>query len=140
MKDITAAALAYHSEGKAGKITVIPSKSCATGEDLSLAYTPGVAKPCLEINKTPDDVWKYTSKGNLVAVVDHLLDGGIDDAGNKITVPLTVYDFGELPIGQTTDFSQQISNARRDHIPRCLGKDHRIEENCNWRMRLKGQL
>jgi len=62
-------ALEYHSRGRAGKIEVSPTKSCATQRDLSLAYTPGVAQPCLEIKDNPDDVYKYTAKGNLVAVV-----------------------------------------------------------------------
>jgi malate dehydrogenase (oxaloacetate-decarboxylating)(NADP+) len=62
-------ALEYHSGGRPGKIEVIPSKPTATQRDLSLAYTPGVAKPCLEIAANPDDVYKYTAKGNLVAVI-----------------------------------------------------------------------
>lgn len=64
-------ALAYHSEGKPGKIEVIPTKPYFTQRDLSLAYTPGVATPCLEIEKNPDDVYKYTAKGNLVAVISN---------------------------------------------------------------------
>ncbi|UCE25219.1 MAG: NADP-dependent malic enzyme [Candidatus Zixiibacteriota bacterium] len=62
-------ALDYHSKGKRGKVEVNPTKPCRTQRDLSLAYTPGVAEPCLEIHKTPTDVYKYTAKGNLVAVV-----------------------------------------------------------------------
>ncbi|HYH05573.1 MAG TPA: NADP-dependent malic enzyme [Thermoanaerobaculia bacterium] len=62
-------ALDYHSGGRPGKIEVIPSKPTATQRDLSLAYTPGVAVPCLEIAANPDDVYKYTAKGNLVAVI-----------------------------------------------------------------------
>ncbi|HYR28985.1 MAG TPA: NADP-dependent malic enzyme [Thermoanaerobaculia bacterium] len=62
-------ALEYHSSGRPGKIEVVPSKSTATQRDLSLAYTPGVAKPCLEIAADPSAVYKYTSKGNLVAVI-----------------------------------------------------------------------
>ena len=64
-------ALLYHSEGRPGKIEVIPTKPHATQRDLSLAYTPGVADPCLEIAKNPDDVYKYTAKGNLVAVISN---------------------------------------------------------------------
>lgn len=63
--------LNYHSQGRAGKIEVISSKPCTTQRELSLAYTPGVADPCLEIEKNPDDVYKYTAKGNLVAVVSN---------------------------------------------------------------------
>jgi len=64
-------ALLYHSRGRHGKIEVIPTKPYCTQYDLSLAYTPGVAYPCLEIEKTPDDVYNYTAKGNLVAVISN---------------------------------------------------------------------
>jgi len=64
-------ALDYHSLGRRGKIEVIPTKPCVTSRDLSLAYTPGVAEPCREIFKNDDDVYKYTAKGNLVAVVSN---------------------------------------------------------------------
>ncbi|MGB7846853.1 MAG: NADP-dependent malic enzyme [Candidatus Acidiferrum sp.] len=62
-------ALAYHSGTRPGKIEVTPTKPCRTQWDLSMAYTPGVAVPCLEIEKEPNDAFKYTGKGNLVAVV-----------------------------------------------------------------------
>ncbi len=62
-------ALEYHSRARVGKIEVIATKPCVTQHDLSLAYTPGVAEPCREIHKDPDDVYRYTAKGNLVAVV-----------------------------------------------------------------------
>lgn len=65
------AALEYHSAGKPGKIEVKPTKPYRTQTDLSLAYSPGVAFPCLEIQKTPNDVYKYTDKGNLVAVISN---------------------------------------------------------------------
>jgi len=64
-------ALTYHSEGRPGKIEVIPTKPHSTQRDLSLAYTPGVAEPCLEIQANPEDVYKYTAKGNLVAVISN---------------------------------------------------------------------
>jgi malate dehydrogenase (oxaloacetate-decarboxylating)(NADP+) len=64
-------ALNYHSEGRPGKIEVIPTKPHSTQWDLSVAYSPGVAEPCLEIEKKPDDVYKYTAKGNLVAVISN---------------------------------------------------------------------
>ncbi|HNC46847.1 MAG TPA: malic enzyme-like NAD(P)-binding protein, partial [Acidobacteriota bacterium] len=63
------AALDYHSEGRKGKIEVVPTKPCLTQRDLSLAYTPGVAEPCLEIARDPDTAYSYTAKGNLVAVI-----------------------------------------------------------------------
>src|SRR5438034_303716 len=62
-------ALEYHSSSPAGKVAVVPTKPCRTQRDLSLAYTPGVAVPCLEIEKDPSLAYKYTAKGNLVAVV-----------------------------------------------------------------------
>src|SRR5881394_783036 len=62
-------ALEYHSSAPAGKVAVVPTKPCRTQRDLSLAYTPGVAVPCLEIEKDPTLAYKYTAKGNLVAVV-----------------------------------------------------------------------
>ena len=65
------AALDYHSEGRPGKIEVIPTKPVATQSELSLAYSPGVAEPCLEIAKNPDDAYRYTARGNLVAVVSN---------------------------------------------------------------------
>lgn len=64
-------ALDYHSQGKPGKIEVIPTKPYSSQRDLSLAYSPGVAEPCLKIAENPEDVYKYTSKGNLVAVISN---------------------------------------------------------------------
>src|SRR5919206_4067516 len=64
-------ALEYHAKGKPGKIEVIPTKESKTQRDLSLAYSPGVAEPCKEIAKNKDDVYKYTAKGNLVAVISN---------------------------------------------------------------------
>jgi malate dehydrogenase (oxaloacetate-decarboxylating)(NADP+) len=64
-------ALAYHSEGRPGKLKVTPTKPTRTQEDLSLAYSPGVAEPCREIAREPEQVFKYTARGNLVAVVSN---------------------------------------------------------------------
>ena len=64
-------ALDYHSKGRPGKIEVIPTKEAKTQRDLSLAYSPGVAEPCLEIAANPEDVYKYTAKGNLVGVISN---------------------------------------------------------------------
>ncbi len=64
-------ALDYHSTGRKGKLEVVSSKPCATQRDLSLAYTPGVAEPCLEIARDPELAYEYTGKGNLVAVVSN---------------------------------------------------------------------
>jgi malate dehydrogenase (oxaloacetate-decarboxylating)(NADP+) len=64
-------ALDYHSQGRPGKIEVISTKPCITARDLSLAYSPGVAQPCLKIAEDPNSVFNYTAKGNLVAVVSN---------------------------------------------------------------------
>jgi malate dehydrogenase (oxaloacetate-decarboxylating)(NADP+) len=64
-------ALEYHSKGRPGKIEVVPTKDTKTQRDLGLAYSPGVAEPCLEIHANPEDVYKYTAKGNLVAVISN---------------------------------------------------------------------
>ena len=69
MNELDKQALAYHRDGRPGKIVVQPSKPVATPRDLSLAYSPGVAAPCLEIAACPDDAYEYTAKGNLVAVI-----------------------------------------------------------------------
>ena len=105
-------ALSYHAEGKPGKITVSSSKSCATGTDLSLAYTPGVAAPCLEIKADKNNVWKYTSRGNLVAVVS---DGtavlGLGNIGPEAGLPVME--------GKSVLFKHF---ADIDSVPICLGK------------------
>lgn len=64
-------ALHYHSKGRKGKIEVTPTKECFTQRDLSLAYSPGVAHPCLDIEKNPQDAYEYTAKGNLVGVISN---------------------------------------------------------------------
>ena len=64
-------ALDYHEEGKPGKIEIVPTKPYASQQDLALAYSPGVAYPCLEIEKNPEDAYRYTNKGNLVAVISN---------------------------------------------------------------------
>ena len=71
LMDFKLESLEYHSREKKGKVEVIPTKPCVTQRDLSMAYTPGVAEPCREIEKNPEDVYTYTAKGNLVAVVSN---------------------------------------------------------------------
>jgi malate dehydrogenase (oxaloacetate-decarboxylating)(NADP+) len=72
MDELKEKALAYHKmNGKPGKLEVVPTKPCQTADDLSLAYTPGVAKPVLEIDRDPDLAYEYTNRGNLVAVVSN---------------------------------------------------------------------
>ena len=83
------AALRYHAEPVPGKIALKLTKKCETQESLSLAYTPGVAAPCLEIKDNPRDVWRYTAKGNLVAIVS---DGtavlGLGNIGPEAGMPV----------------------------------------------------
>src|SRR3954454_17111854 len=64
-------ALDYHRNGRPGKLEVVPTKPLVTQRDLSLAYSPGVAEPCLAIAENPEAVWDYTARGNLVAVVSN---------------------------------------------------------------------
>src|SRR5450755_4572616 len=64
-------ALEYHTRGRKGKIEVVPTKPLVSQIDLSLAYTPGVAEPCLEIQADEDKSWEYTARGNLVAVISN---------------------------------------------------------------------
>jgi malate dehydrogenase (oxaloacetate-decarboxylating) len=81
-------ALAFHKDAK-GKIAVHSKVPCATVRDLSLAYTPGVAEPCREIEKNPDDVYEYTAKGNIVAVVtDGTAVLGLGDIGSLASIPV----------------------------------------------------
>lgn len=71
MDNLEERALRYHAEGRPGKVSVVPTKPCATAEDLSLAYTPGVAASVLKIAENSSDAYKYTNKGNLVAVISN---------------------------------------------------------------------
>ncbi|MCB0402958.1 MAG: NADP-dependent malic enzyme [Flavobacteriales bacterium] len=86
-KDIEA--LEYHAQGKPGKIEVVPTKPYSTQRDLSLAYSPGVANPCMEIAKNKEDVYKYTAKGNLVAVISNgTAVLGLGDIGPEASKPV----------------------------------------------------
>lgn len=87
--DIKQEALHYHAKGRPGKIEVIPTKETANQRDLSLAYSPGVAEPCLAIAENPDDVYKYTAKGNLVAVISNgTAVLGLGDIGPEASKPV----------------------------------------------------
>jgi len=105
-------ALEYHASGRPGKIEVLSSKKCVTGDDLSLAYTPGVAQPCLEIKENIEEVWKYTTRGNMVAVVS---DGtavlGLGNIGAEAGLPVME--------GKAVLFKHF---ADVDAVPLCLGK------------------
>ena len=82
-------ALEYHSKGRPGKIEVIPTKEAKTQRDLSLAYSPGVAEPCKEIHKNVEEVYKYTAKGNLVAVISNgTAVLGLGDIGPEASKPV----------------------------------------------------
>ena len=111
-KSIENKSLKYHSEGKPGKIALKTTKPCKTQLDLSLAYTPGVAAPCLAIKNNPEDVWKYTARGNLVAVVS---DGtavlGLGNIGPEAGMPVME--------GKAVLFKHF---ADIDTIPICLSK------------------
>jgi malate dehydrogenase (oxaloacetate-decarboxylating)(NADP+) len=82
-------ALEYHASGRPGKIEVVPTKEAKTQRDLSMAYSPGVAEPCKEIAKQVDDVYKYTAKGNLVAVISNgTAVLGLGDIGAEASKPV----------------------------------------------------
>ena len=82
-------ALAYHAEGRPGKIEVIPTKKHSSQRELSLAYSPGVAEPCKQIAKRKNDVYKYTAKGNLVAVISNgTAVLGLGDIGPEASKPV----------------------------------------------------
>lgn len=82
-------ALEYHAKGRPGKIEVIPTKDAKTQRDLSLAYSPGVAEPCKEIEKNPENVYRYTAKGNLVAVISNgTAVLGLGDIGPEASKPV----------------------------------------------------
>ncbi len=88
-KNLKKDALHYHAKGRPGKIEVIPTKETANQRDLSLAYSPGVAEPCLEIAENPEDVYKYTAKGNLVAVISNgTAVLGLGDIGPEASKPV----------------------------------------------------
>ncbi len=110
-EEMKKAACLYHADPRHGKLVVTPSKPCETQEDLSLAYTPGVAIPCMEIKNDPDMIWKYTGRGNSVAVVS---DGtavlGLGNIGPGAGLPVME--------GKAVLFKKF---ADIDAIPLCLG-------------------
>src|SRR5487761_2430150 len=82
-------ALEYHSSGRPGKIEVVPTKEAKTQKDLSMAYSPGVAEPCKEIFQNPEEVYKYTAKGNLVGVISNgTAVLGLGDIGPEASKPV----------------------------------------------------
>src|SRR5690606_41849401 len=82
-------ALVYHAKPQPGKIKIVPTKPYATQRDLGLAYSPGVAEPCLEIKKNKENVYKYTAKGNLVAIISNgTAVLGLGDIGPEASKPV----------------------------------------------------
>lgn len=82
-------ALDYHADGKPGKFEIKPTKAMNTQDDLALAYSPGVAEPCIEIKNNPEAVYKYTNKGNMVAVISNgTAVLGLGDIGPAASKPV----------------------------------------------------
>ena len=103
-------ALDYHSLGKPGKVEVNPTKPCVTQLDLSLAYTPGVADPCMEIHHNPADVYKYTAKGNLVAVVSNgTAVLGLGNIGAAAGKPVPKKDLGLMMMSYGNVYVAQVA-------------------------------
>ena len=145
------AALLYHSQGKPGKIEVVPTKPYSTQKDLSLAYSPGVAEPCLEIEKDPQTAYDYTAKGNLVAVISNgTAVLGLGDIGTlagkpvmegkgllfKIYAGIDVFDI-EVDEKDPEKFIQAVKaiaptvggiNLEDIKAPECLETERRLEE------------
>lgn len=124
MSSLKEDALRYHSKGRPGKIAVVPTKPTNTKRDLSLAYSPGVAEPCLAIAENKDDIYKYTAKGNLVAVISNgtavlgLGDIGADASKPvmegkgvlfKIFADIDVFDI-EIDAKDPEEFIQTVKN------------------------------
>lgn len=147
-------ALKYHMEGRPGKIKVVPTKNTKTQRDLSLAYSPGVAYPCLAINENPEDVYKYTAKGNLVAVITNgtavLGLGNIGPGASKpvmegkgvlfkIFADIDVFDI-ELDVATTEDFIKTVKaleptfggiNLEDIKAPECFEIEKRLKKELN---------
>lgn len=147
-------ALKYHSEGRAGKIEVIPTKATANQRDLSLAYSPGVAVPCLAIHEDENDAYKYTAKGNLVAVISNgTAVLGLGDIGPtaskpvmegkgllfKIYADIDCFDL-ELDTKNVEDFIKTVKileptfggvNLEDISAPDCFEIEERLKEELN---------
>ncbi len=147
-------ALDYHAQGRPGKIEVIPTKPYSTQRDLTLAYSPGVAEPCLEIEKNPEDAYKYTAKGNLVAVISNgTAVLGLGDIGAlaskpvmegkgllfKIFADIDVFDI-EIDTKDIEDFVRTVKNIAPTFgginledikAPECFEIERRLKEELN---------
>ncbi len=147
-------ALEYHIQGRPGKIEVIPTKPYSTQRDLTLAYSPGVAEPCLEIEKNPEDAYKYTAKGNLVAVISNgTAVLGLGDIGAlaskpvmegkgmlfKIYADIDVFDI-EIDTKNIDEFVMTVKNIAPTFgginledikAPECFEIERRLKEELN---------
>ena len=147
-------ALEYHAKGRPGKIEVVPTKETKTQRDLTLAYSPGVAEPCLEIKNNPDDAYKYTSKGNLVGVITN--GSAVLGLGNigplagkpvmegkgvlfKIFADIDVFDI-EINESDPEKFVQIVKsleptfggiNLEDIKAPECFYIEQQLKEQCN---------
>lgn len=147
-------ALEYHAKGRPGKIEVIPTKETKTQRDLALAYSPGVAEPCKEIHANPDDVYKYTARGNLVAVISNgTAVLGLGDIGPlaskpvmegkgvlfKLFADIDVFDI-ELDANDVDTFCKVVKaleptfggvNLEDIKAPECFEIERRLKEEMN---------
>ncbi|MDF2451324.1 MAG: NADP-dependent malic enzyme [Bacteroidota bacterium] len=147
-------ALDYHSQGRPGKIEVVPTKPYSTQRDLTLAYSPGVAEPCLEIEKNQEDAYKYTAKGNLVAVISNgTAVLGLGDIGAlaskpvmegkgllfKIFADIDVFDI-EIDTKNIDEFVNTVKNISCTFgginledikAPECFEIERRLKEELN---------
>ncbi len=147
-------ALEYHEKGRPGKIEVVPTKETKTQRDLALAYSPGVAEPCMEIHANPDDVYRYTAKGNLVAVISNgTAVLGLGDIGPEASKPvmegkgllfkiyadIDVFDI-ELNARNIDDFVKVVKaleptfggiNLEDIKAPECFEIERRLKEEMN---------
>lgn len=147
-------ALLYHEEGRPGKIEITPTKPYASQRDLALAYSPGVAYPCLEIEKKPEDAYRYTNKGNLVAVISNgTAVLGLGDIGAlagkpvmegkallfKIFSGLDAFDIevNETDPDKFVEIVKAIAptfggiNLEDIKAPQCFGIEERLKKECN---------
>ena len=151
MSNLKQEALDYHAKGKPGKISVVPTKEYKTQKDLTLAYSPGVAEPCLRIEANPEDAYKYTAKGNLVAVISNgTAVLGLGDIGAlagkpvmegkgmlfKIYAGVDVFDI-ELDTKDTEKFIETVKimaptfggiNLEDIKAPECFEIERRLKE------------
>ena len=147
-------ALDFHSEGRPGKIEVVPTKSTNSQRDLSLAYSPGVAEPCLKIAQNKEDVYKYTAKGNLVAVISNgTAVLGLGDIGAEASKPvmegkgllfkiyadIDVFDI-EMDVNDVDSFVNTVKaiaptfggiNLEDIKAPECFEIERRLKEELN---------